>query len=385
VHSSFPDDVRVARQVRAAVRAGYRVDVVALRGPGEAARGHAEGAHVFRLPVEHRRGAGVIRLVLEYLGFTILAAGLVGARSLTRRYDVVQVHNPPDFLVVAALLPRLLGAGVVLDIHDLAPDMFVTRYGNRPLAGAVDRLLRGVERAAVSSAHVVLTVHEPYRRELVTRGARADRTVVVMNAVDEDLLPEAPPPGADHDGFRIVYHGTVTPHYGVHLVVDALADLVGRVPGARLEVYGSGDAAGSIEAAAAKRGVADRVTLTPELPHRVVLEKIQGASAGVVPNLPNRLNRFALSTKLFEYVASGIPAVVAGLPTLREHFDDDEVWFFEPGDSASLAEAIARVAASPEEAARRAESARERAAAYAWRAQGEVYLAALERAARRRA
>jgi glycosyltransferase involved in cell wall biosynthesis len=381
VHSTFPDDVRVARQVRAAVRAGYRVDVVALRGPGEAAREHVDGATVFRLPVAHRRGAGVARLLLEYVGFTFLATVLVARKMLGRRYDVVQVHNPPDFLVAAALVPRLLGAGVALDIHDLAPDMFVTRFGNRPLAGAVDRLLRAVERAAVRCAHVVLTVHEPYRRELIARGAPADRTIVVMNSLDEELLPE--PAESRADGFRIVYHGTLTPHYGVHLAVEALAELADRLPDARLEVYGSGDSAASIERAAREHGLAHRVTLTPELSHRAVLERIQGASAGVVPNLPNRLNRFALSTKLFEYVASGIPAIVASLPTLREHFADDEVWFFRPGDSASLAEAIAAVAAAPAEARRRTDAARLRATAYAWASQSQVYLDALDRAAGR--
>jgi glycosyltransferase involved in cell wall biosynthesis len=374
--------VRVARQVRAALRAGFRVDVVALRGQGEPARETIDGASVLRLPIEHRRGAGMLRLVLEYTGFVLLASIVVASRMPRRRYDVVQVHNPPDFLVAAALPPRLFGAGVVLDIHDLSPDMFVTRYGDRPAAGLLDRALRLVERVALSLSHIVLTVHEPYRRELVDRGADAARTIVVMNSVDEELLPAGAQ--AEVDGFRIVYHGTVTPHYGVQLIVDALAIVVASVPEARLEVYGSGDAAGGVEAAARRHGLADRVLVTPELPHLVVLERIQGASAGVVPNLPNRLNRFALSTKLFEYVASGIPAVVAGLPTLREHFDESEVWFFAPGDSQSLAQALAAVAADPAEARRRAAAARERAKPYAWSVQRDLYVDALRRASERR-
>jgi glycosyltransferase involved in cell wall biosynthesis len=324
----------------------------------------------------------MLRLVLEYTGFVLLASIVVASRMPRRRYDVVQVHNPPDFLVAAALPPRLFGAGVVLDIHDLSPDMFVTRYGDRPAAGLLDRALRLVERVALSLSHIVLTVHEPYRRELVDRGADAARTIVVMNSVDEELLPAGAQ--AEVDGFRIVYHGTVTPHYGVQLIVDALAIVVASVPEARLEVYGSGDAAGGVEAAARRHGLADRVLVTPELPHLVVLERIQGASAGVVPNLPNRLNRFALSTKLFEYVASGIPAVVAGLPTLREHFDESEVWFFAPGDSQSLAQALAAVAADPAEARRRAAAARERAKPYAWSVQRDLYVDALRRASERR-
>jgi hypothetical protein len=50
--------------------------------------------------------------------------GQLARPALRRRPDVVQVHNPPDFLVSAALLPEALGARVVLDIHDLSSDMF---------------------------------------------------------------------------------------------------------------------------------------------------------------------------------------------------------------------------------------------------------------------
>ncbi len=78
------------------------------------------------------------------------------------------------------------------------------------------------------------------------------------------------------------------------------------------------------------------------------------ASVGVVPNLPIRLNRFALSSKLLEYVALEIPAVCADLPTLRAHFTHDEVTFFKAGDAEALADAIVGIARDPAGARRRA-------------------------------
>ena len=90
-----------------------------------------EGVKVIRLPVEHRQGGAALALLREYLLFTTLATIHAARRSRSRRYDVVQVHNPPDFLVVAALLPRLGGSKLLLDVHDLTPDMFAMRFGNR--------------------------------------------------------------------------------------------------------------------------------------------------------------------------------------------------------------------------------------------------------------
>jgi glycosyltransferase involved in cell wall biosynthesis len=378
LHGGFPMEVRVAAEVRAAVSAGFDVDVIALRRPGELAYEEAEGARVFRLPLSHAQGTGAGRVALEYLGFTVLA-GLKAARlAARRRYDIVQVHNPPDFLLVAALGPRLRGAHVILDVHDLATDMFAMRFEGRRGFGLVDRVLRVIERRAVRWSDAVLTVHEPYRQELIARGANADKVTVVLNTLDERVLPDdAVDPAAD--GFRIVYHGTITPHYGVQLLVEAGAALLESLPDLRLELYGEGDALAGIIESGRTLGLEDQLTSIPHLPQREVLRAVRGASVGVVPNLPTTLNRFALSTKLFEYVALGIPVVCADLPTIQSYFSPDEVMFFRAGDSGALAKAIEAVASDPAAAAARAVAARRRYEQYTWSVNERRYVELLER------
>ena len=379
VHAAYPQDVRVLREARVAVAAGYEVDVVALREEGEPRTEVVDGVHVFRLPISHRRGIGALGVLREYLGFVVLAMPVVAALAAWRRYDVVQVHNPPDFLMLTALVPRLLGARVVFDIHDLSPDMFAMRFEGRPGSGPADSVLRSIERWAATLADVVITVHEPYRRELAARGVPADKVVVVMNSLDEHLLPPTTEL-APHHGFRIVYHGTITPSYGVQLVVEAAARLREAIPDLRLELYGEGDSLPGIRSAAEELGITDRLMVSGRyLPQAEVLERVAGASIGVIPNLATRLNQFALSSKLFEYVALGIPVVCADLPTIREHFDDEEVRFFRAGDASSLAEAIAAVAADRPAAQARAEQALARYRRdYRWQANAARYAGVLD-------
>ena len=379
VHGPYPvGEPRVAREALAARDRGWEVDVVAMRRPGEPARETVDGVEVVRLPLDHRRGGGAAAVMAEYLGFAALASVCSTRLARARRYGVVQIHAPPDFLALAALGPRAFGARVVLDIHDPSPEMFAMRFAGRRGAAMADRLLRALERTATRLSDHVVTVHEPYRRELVARGVPRPKTTVVMNSLDERLLTQAAtasPPA----GFRVFYHGTVTPPYGVELLVEAAARAVPEIPDLSLEICGEGDAVERVRERARELAIADRVTAEGRmLPQSEVLARAALATVGVIPNLPLPLSRYALSTKLFEYVALGIPAVVSSLPTLREYFSDDEVRFFEAGDADALAAALVDVYSDPAHAAARARAARVRYEGYRWPSAASEYTDVLE-------
>jgi glycosyltransferase involved in cell wall biosynthesis len=375
VHGPFPvGEPRVARQARAAANAGYHVDVISMRRPGEPRDESRDGIEIHRLPLEHERGLGLRAVVLEYVGFTALAAATLWRLARRRHYQVIHVHNPPDFLLFAALPAKLaFGARLLFDVHDLAPDLFAERFGSGTVARLANRLLPTIERLALRSADAVVTVHEPYARELRVRGARD--VTVVMNSVDPDLLPTSDDEMPHGPKFRVVYHGTVTPWYGVDLLIDAAGAVGSEIPNLVVEIFGEGDAVPSLRKRSRQLGLDERVRFYDRwLPQRDVLSRVRSASVGVIPNRPSRLNRYALSSKLLEYVELGIPVAAAGLPTLREHFTDDEVLFFTPGDADALAAALLTIAREPEVAQTRAMAARRRASAYAWETNAARYV-----------
>ncbi len=374
VHGPYPiGEPRVAREVRVALEEGFDVDVVAMRRSGEIPLELVDGARVFRLPLIHRRGASAFGVIREYVGFAILATLVVAKISIRQRYDIVQVHNPPDFLVVAGVAPKLFGSKLIFDVHDLAPEMYAMRFDNRRGAHATELILRSIERAAIGIADAVITVHEPYRDELVKRGADPGKISVVMNTVDECLLPKAGPQ-VHRDGFRVFYHGTITPPYGIHLLIEAAAIASDQVPDLEVEICGEGDEVAYLQVRASELGIRERVHLSGAyLPQKEAVERAASASVGVIPNLPIALNSFALSSKLFEYVALGVPVVSAALPTIKAHFSDEELLFFEPGNADALAEALTAVSRDPAAAAARADAARRRYADYRWPVQAHRY------------
>jgi glycosyltransferase involved in cell wall biosynthesis len=387
VHSRYPHDPRVAREAKAARNAGYEVEVIALRESGEARREVVDGITIRRMNVSHRLwqgSAGLAAVLIEYLSFGLRAGVAVTRRAVGRRaFDTLQVHNPPDFLVFTGLIPKLLGRRVILDVHDRSPLIYAARFGRGRLGRIAVAGLDALEGLACRFADHVLTVHEPYGVELSRHGVSAKDLTVVMNSPGEDLIRrvrDIAEPRVDPSTFVVAYHGTITSWYGLPLVVAALGGAKDSLGQWRAVFLGEGDALEQTQMIARRLGIAERIEFSRGyLPIEEALARVSVADCGVIPNLPSPLNQLTLSTKLLEYVALGVPAVVARLDTLAMHFDENEVTFFDAGDASALCDALRWVRAHPDEAAAKAERARARYDSYAWPANRDRYIAALER------
>jgi glycosyltransferase involved in cell wall biosynthesis len=230
-----------------------------------------------------------------------------------------------------------------------------------------------------------VTVHEQYRGELTRNGVDGEKVAIVMNTPDESLIQPLASTGARRasgERFTVAYHGTITAWYGVDVLVQGVAAARTRGLDIHAVVLGAGDALPAAQALAEELGVRDYIEFSGRyLPIEDALRTVADADCGVIPNPPTTLNRFILSNKLFEYVALGVPVVVSRLETIAAHFSPNEVTFFEPGDSRSLADALVWVATHRAEAAARAARARARSAPYAWSTNRARYVDLLDRVA----
>ena len=127
VHAVFPGDPRVRRQSDALIEAGYEVDIICLRQPGEEADERDGPRRIVRLPV-NRTFIGFAGHLAEYLAFTAMAGWGLAREHRRRRYDLVQVATVPDFLAFAALPEKLAGVPLVLDLHEDMPEFFRDRF-----------------------------------------------------------------------------------------------------------------------------------------------------------------------------------------------------------------------------------------------------------------
>ncbi len=385
-HSYYLRDPRVRREAEALAASGHEVDVVSLRRPGEAWRERVGGVTIYRIPLGHRR-AGKFRYLFEYTASLFLAGIWLSVLSLGRRYRVVQVHTPPDLLVFAALVPRLLGARVLLDLHDPMPETMATIFGTASSPWLV-RLVRLQERLATAFAHHVVTVTEQVREAVIARGVHPDGIGIVMNFADDRLFDpdlrhsDHPPP----DGrIVIVFMGTLSYRYGVDLAIQAI-DVVRRThPSALLRVIGDGEARPQLEALVRTLGLEANVELVGQVPIDRIPRVALPASVAVAPHRRDVLYDMCFPSKIYDYLSLGLPVVAAWTESLDYYYGKDTLAFFESGDSAALAEQILGLVRDPGRVAKMRRHAVAFLAAHGWVTERERYLmivAALVRRAR---
>ena len=118
-YTFYEEDNRVRRYAETLAQRGDRVDVIALRRQGRLQRDVMNGVNVYRLQRRTVNEKGKFTYLVKLFLFFVRSMFFLTREHLRNRYDVIHVHSVPDFEVFAALIPKLLGAKIILDIHDI--------------------------------------------------------------------------------------------------------------------------------------------------------------------------------------------------------------------------------------------------------------------------
>jgi glycosyltransferase involved in cell wall biosynthesis len=375
VFSNYPSDIRVRREAEALVEAGAEVDVLCLAEPGEPNRETVRGVRVFRLPLVHRR-TGAWRYFLEYAGFLLWASARLTALYAGRRHDVVHVHNMPDFLVFAALVPRLAGARVILDLHDPMPELFESnnpRFRHHPLQRALVRL----ERWSIRFAHQVITTNLSFRNVFVARGCPPEKIEIVMNSPQESVFfPGRPAAGAagPEPGFHLMYHGLIVERHGLDTAVRAVQSLRREMPDIRLHIYGAGEFWPAVEARIDRERLHPWIRMHGKKSIEQIVEDIRSIDLGIVPNQKTPFTDLNFPTRIFEFLCLGKPVVAPRTQGILDYFDERSLYLFEPGNADDLARAVRDAWSDPAERRRKAEAGHAIYRSYRWELQKQTLL-----------
>src|SRR5262245_20174323 len=125
-------DNRVRRYAESLASYGHSVDVVSLRRDSQPASEERGGVREYRLQLRNKTEGAATTYLAKLLLFFARATAFISIQHARRPYDVLHVHNVPDFLVFAAWLPKLTGARIILDIHDILPELYCDKFHKSP-------------------------------------------------------------------------------------------------------------------------------------------------------------------------------------------------------------------------------------------------------------
>jgi len=377
-YTFYENDNRVVRYAEALAERGDSVEVIALRRPGQSTKGQANGVRLHRIQRRSVNEWGALSYLAKLLWFLVKSASLLSLLQLRRRYDVIHVHNVPDFLVFAAIVPKLMGARVILDIHDILPELYAGKFGSARRS-IVFRALLLVERLSCRFSDQVIVANHLWHEKLVRRAVPSDKCTAILNYPDLRLF--RPQSGAPRPSgmFVFLYPGTLNHHQGLDIAIGAFAAVCTQMPGAELHIYGEGPARKALAQQVHECGLASRVKLMDRVPLTEVALLMASADIGVVPKRADGFGNEAFSTKILEFMACGVPVLVSRTAVDAHYFDGTLVRFFEPGSQDDLAHAMLWAYEHRAEHAEWIRRANDFASSYSWQKRATDYLGIVER------
>jgi glycosyltransferase involved in cell wall biosynthesis len=367
VQNEFPFDTRVRNESALLAGEGYDVTVICLKRKSEKFAETVQGIRVYRLPrIEFFEKApigpekflqrlltkfkAILGYVAEYAYFTLGCLFLSLYVGLRHGFDVIHAHNPPDTLFLVALPFKLLGKKFVFDHHDLAPELYQSRYrtrGNIVLWG-----LQLVEKCSLKLADVTIATNESYKEIQIQRGGRKpEKCFVVRNGPGPDRMQVVTPsPRLREMGKPILcYIGCLNPQDGLDYLLRALAQLTFELK--RNDYYcvimGSGDSLEDLRKMNRELGLEQQVEFTGYVSDADLRANLSAADICLDPDPSSPLNDVSTWIKIMEYMAYGKAIVSFDLKETR-YSAQDAALYVQPNDERAFAAAIAQLMDDPE-------------------------------------
>src|SRR5579884_1495691 len=374
----YPHEVRALRSAEAAVSAGYDVDVICLLQPGKKSYEVYNGVRIYRLSLGRCIGRSLPITLLYWCYFLLLAGVIASWLHLKRRYNVVHVHNMPDFLVFSALFPKLLGARIILDVQDVSPELMAAKAKGH-LRGVVIQLARWQERISTVFAHHIVTTGPFFEELLIRRGVPREKITSILNSADPKLFPHSrryplpPEPSGQEQPFIVMYHGTVAKRNGLDTAVRALALVRHVVPDVRLDIQGSGEDLPLIKQLVAELGLSDCVAFSGPCPPEKVVDFVVHGHIGIIPYRCDGFAELVLPTKAYEFAWMHRAMIASNTSAIRSMFRPESIILCDPSSPESFAEAIIDLYYHPEKRASMIDHAYEDYLPYRWELMAERY------------
>ena len=337
-YSQYEDDSRIYRYARALIKKGCQVDMIGLGAVGQPKADSFEGVNIYRLQTrdfaETTPFSYLWRLSCFFWKSTFYATKLY----FKNRYHVIHYHNIPDGGIFCTLIPKLMGAKIILDIHDVVPEFYMRKF-NVDESHLIIKFLKWVEKISSQFADHVITVTDIWKERLNQRSVRSEKCSVIMNVPDSELFRSEICPKKKHkEPFIFSYHGNLSETTGVETAINAFAKGYDQMPNAILRIIGQGRNKEKYIQLIQQLKIEHAIQMLKIVPVKKIPQLLCEATVGLDPKESGVYAGETLSVKAMEYLGMKIPVIVSRTTAANYYFDETMVAFFTPSNSDELKE-----------------------------------------------
>ncbi len=351
--ADYPWDIRVSKIARTLIREGLGVSMVCRNLNNSKSFEIYEGIKLYRLlPISSSNLNNILSFPVFFNVFWFLRVYRVAKKE---RIEVILVRDLP-LSPLAIIVGRLLRIPVVMDMAENYPAMLqdTRRFGKFFWANFLLRnstLAQWIEFWTVKRMSKVLVVTEENKKRLIGLGVLARNIWLVSNTPDLDDLYEQSGKKMELDEaefflkrFTLIYIGGLGPIRGLEMVVQAMPEIVKRIPDAHLLVIGKGEKRTILERLAQMNNVIGNVTLKGWVDFKYISLYIKCCSVGLIPHRSTEHTNTTIPNKIFDYMAFGLPVLASDtLPMKRIVEDANCGLVFRADNTQSFIEAVLKM------------------------------------------
>ena len=333
-YSDFDTDARIKNYVNLLNNKGLLVDLIMLSakrdGVNENEFINYNNNRLFRIYNKYI-GDSLILYIMSYMVFFLKAFMKTTKLYFKEEYKVIHVHNMPNFIVFAGLIPKLLGSKIILDIHDLMIPLYVTKFAGKLKKHIFYNLLYFEQKlSSLFVDHIICADHIQKDSLINDYKINPEIISVFMNLPSEDIFKIVKVKRAS-DNFNLIYHGTISKRLGIDLLLYSIKNVINEIK-VKLFIYGSGEYLEDIIKIRHELGMEEDVFINEKfVPAEELSPIICSMDAGIIGNRYSlATNKYMMPVKLIEYVYHHIPVIAPRLDIIMHYFDEEMIKYYDP-------------------------------------------------------
>jgi glycosyltransferase involved in cell wall biosynthesis len=376
-YAYYEGNSRIQQYAKALTERGDTVDIICQGKTIQPAGGCFGRGTLYGIHSRPKGPESKVVYITDSIKFMFQSASLLTELHFKNRYDVVHVHSVPDCLVFTAIIPKLTGTRILLDIHDILPEFYASKFGASS-GSIMFKLLVLVEKLSIAFSDHVIIANPIWKKRLIGRSVSPDKVTTIGNHPSADIFSWRP--RQRNDGkFIMMYPGSLNWHQGLDIAVRAFAMVAPFAPNAEFHIYGDGPERKNLVKLAHELGVDEKIKFGEFMSTKEIVEVMTEADLAVVPKRSKSVfGTEAASTKILEFMSLGVPAVISKTKIDSLYHNESRVKFFEHDDPDELAKAILEFYGNPKLREMLAKNALEYAREQSWDNRKNDYLAVID-------